>query len=573
MSWRGVLWQAIEETQQARDGVRLSGGKGCARGEKPDARTTMLKAMGAATRYARRASPSFAGAAGGGGKAQAGLTISTAQRVVVKAHVAKHGSSAFGGRGGGGAIRAHVQYLEREGRDGPERGAFYDREINGLDARAHTRSWGDDRHHLRFIVSPEHGDKLTDLRDFVRDMMGGVERDLGCRLDWAAINHYDTDQPHAHVLVRGAHEDGRALFIPKAYMAHGFRARAEETAREHLGDLTRAQAEERVRKEISLDRVTWLDRQLEKARDGNGVVHRDLTKDRGSVGALLRGRLQHLEGLGLAERAGGSWRVKPDFIDQLKELNQERDILRTIHRGMAAGRDAPDIFRDGQIAGRVVALDTAASARLATVRSAGERDVLIRLGSEQSVSIGDALVVTAGKAQDHAIVNLVDLQAGLQDARLSPVDHLIAWRHREHAAGRTPPGFDRESESAIREREDRLIANGLAHETPHGTQHTREGWERLRENDIHRAITEQLGRAPGVVREAFAEREGRYLGTVKTQSGMFAVMERGPGLVIGRVSKAPNIAIGNAISFDPVKGLVKDLGQALGRDFGLGLDR
>jgi hypothetical protein len=54
---------------------------------------------------------------------------------------------------------------------------------------------------------------------------------------------------------------------------------------------------------------------------------------------------------------------------------------------------------------------------------------------------------------------------------------------------------------------------------------------------------------------------------------MFAVMQRGPGLVIGGVSKAPDIAIGNAISFDPARGLVKDLGQALGRDFGLGLDR
>jgi hypothetical protein len=572
MSWRGVLWEAIEKTAEARDDVRLRGGKGRARGEQSSARTAMLKAMGAAGRLSKGASLSFAAAASGG-KPREGFTISTAQRVVVKAHVAKHGSSAFGGRGGGGAIRAHVQYLEREGRDGPERGEFYDREIDGLDAKSHTRDWGEDRHHLRFIVSPEHGDRLADMRDFVRDMMGGVERDLGCKLDWVAINHYDTDQPHAHVLVRGAHEDGRALFIPKAYMAHGFRVRAQDTARDHLGDLTRDQAEERVRKEMTLDRVTSLDRHLERARDGRGHVHRALTDDRGAAGAVLRGRLAHLEGLGIAERAHGAWRVEPDFIARLNELTQERDILRAIHRGMAAGREAPEALREGQIAGRVVALDTTASARLATVRSAGERDVLVRLGSEQSVSVGDALVVTAGKAQDHAIVNLGDLQAGVQDARLSPVDQLIAWRTREREAGRTPPNFDRESESAIRERELRLIENGLANETPHGVQHTREGWERLRENDIHRAITEQLGRAPGHVREAFTEREGRYLGTVQTQSGLFAVMERGPGLVIGQVSKAPNIAIGNAISFDPAKGLVKDLGQALGRDFGLGLDR
>jgi type IV secretory pathway VirD2 relaxase len=571
MSWRGVLWRAIEETaeERARLAPRLSAGG--AKEAKPTARTAMLKAMGAARRFPRGASAALTG----GAAKRAGFTFSTGQRVVVKAHVAKHGSSAFGGKGGGGAIRAHVNYLEREGRDGPERGEFYDREVDGLDAKAQTRDWGEDRHHFRFIVSPEHGDKLDDLRANVRDMMDGAERDLGQRLDWLAINHFDTDQPHAHVLVRGRREDERDLFISKDYMAHGLRLRAQEAARDHLGDLTREQAEERVRNEITLDRPTSLDRHLQHGRDQDGCIHRQLTDDRGPAGAVLRGRLQHLEGLGLAAREGGAWRVEADFIAKLDALHRERDVLRAIHQTMRHGRDAPTVLHDGQIAGRVVDVVRSedSAAHFATLRSAGEREVMIRLGPEQSVQVGDSLVATVATDRDPVRSNLGDVREGVAEMRLSPLDQLIEWRGRERQEGLTPPVFDRDTETAIRAREHGLIAHGFAHDTPEGVRHTPDGWRLLRENDIAASIEEQLGRKAGFVRDAFSQNEGVYLGAIKTQSGMFAVMDRGRELMIGRIEKAPTISIGNAISFDPGKGLIQNLGRGAGLDFGLDLGR
>jgi len=41
--------------------------------------------------------------------------------------------------------------------------------------------------------------------------MADVERDLGTRLDWVATDHWNTDNPHVHVLIRGKADDGRIL--------------------------------------------------------------------------------------------------------------------------------------------------------------------------------------------------------------------------------------------------------------------------------------------------------------------------------------------------------------------------
>ena len=58
--------------------------------------------------------------------------------------------------------------------------------------------------------------------------MADVEHDLGTRLDWVATDHWNTDNPHVHVLIRGKAEDGQDLVISRAYISHGFRDRAAE---------------------------------------------------------------------------------------------------------------------------------------------------------------------------------------------------------------------------------------------------------------------------------------------------------------------------------------------------------
>src|SRR5690606_5809945 len=117
------------------------------------------------------------------------------------------------------------------------------------------------------------GDRIDDLQGYVREVMGRVSADLGePDLTWIATCHYDTDQPHAHVLVRGRRGDGRDLVIPRDYIGYGFRARAQEAAQERLGDLSRVEAEKRIWKETQADRFTGFDRRLLAVVEADGLV-------------------------------------------------------------------------------------------------------------------------------------------------------------------------------------------------------------------------------------------------------------------------------------------------------------
>ena len=43
--------------------------------------------------------------------------------------------------------------------------------------------------------------------------MTQMEEDLGTRLDWVAVDHFDTAHPHTHIIARGVTHDGKGLNI------------------------------------------------------------------------------------------------------------------------------------------------------------------------------------------------------------------------------------------------------------------------------------------------------------------------------------------------------------------------
>lgn len=96
-----------------------------------------------------------------------------------------------------------------------EPGKLYGPEIDDVDGGAFTHKCDGDRHQFRIIVSPDDGDRLADFKPFVRDLMQDMERDLETRLDWVAVDHYNTGQPHSHIVIRGKAEDGKDLIIAK----------------------------------------------------------------------------------------------------------------------------------------------------------------------------------------------------------------------------------------------------------------------------------------------------------------------------------------------------------------------
>ena len=280
------------------------------------------------------------------------------RRVVVKARLVVHAHAAPG------STAAHLRYIQRDSvtREG-EPGQAYSATRDVADADAFEARVREDRHEFRFIVSPEDATELGDLRGYTRDLMARMEADLGSRLDWVAVDHWDTDNPHTHVVLRGVDETGRDLVIARDYISHGLRGRASELTTDLLGPQTEREMRERMTCEVGRERWTGLDRQLaERARDGV-VDLRDVptAADQGFRRGLLTGRLQSLERLGLAEPVeAGRWRLMPSAEPTLRAMGERGDIIRTMQRAMA-GSDRPlAIFEaDGaasrSVVGRVAA--------------------------------------------------------------------------------------------------------------------------------------------------------------------------------------------------------------------------
>ncbi len=259
--------------------------------------------------------------------------FSPSRRVVVKARVVRHRSRTYGSA----PLTAHVAYLKREGitRDG-ERGLMFDATTDTTDDYAFAERCQDDRHHFRFIVSPEDAGEMLDLKAFTRDLARQMESDLGTKLDWIAVDHWNTDNPHVHLLVRGVDQAGDDLVISRGYISRGLRSRGEELVSIELGPKPEHEIRATLEKEITAERWTSLDREIRFASDDTG--HVDLRPDAGDLRnkkarRLMIGRLQHLEKIGLAASAGpGEWMVGLEAERKLRDLGMRGDIIKTTHR-------------------------------------------------------------------------------------------------------------------------------------------------------------------------------------------------------------------------------------------------
>lgn len=282
-----------------------------------------------------------------------------ARRVVVKARFVR-------AAGKGGRAAAHLRYIQRDGtaRDG-ERGQLYSAREDRADGEAFLDRGVDDRHQFRFIVAPEDGAELGDLTGFTRDLMSQIEKDLGTRLDWVAVNHFNTGHPHVHVIVNGRDELGEDLVINGDYIAHGVRERASELVTLDLGPVTEIEQQRKLAAEIDQDRFTRLDRALvAEAQEGHLDLRHEPGDARGlSDRALRLARLGKLKKMGLAtEIAPGRWNLSDRLEPTLRDLGQRGDIVKTMHQALSAeGHDRDPMsfqIHDGApkalIVGRIV---------------------------------------------------------------------------------------------------------------------------------------------------------------------------------------------------------------------------
>ncbi len=254
-----------------------------------------------------------------------------ARRVVVKAHLQKLGSH------GAQAAARHLRYIERDGveEDGSP-GVLYGPEAPVARETFEQPRLGE-RHQFRFIVSPEDARDL-DLTGYVRDLMARVERDLGRTLEWAAVNHHDTEHPHAHIILRGVCREGRQLRMDRAYIARGLRWSAQELATERLGPRLETEIRRTREREVAQHRFTSLDREIEqRASEGRVDARAFVERRHGPEPALLIRRLEQLENLGVADEVGASaWVLTEDWQRRLRERGERGDILKQLHRALCA---------------------------------------------------------------------------------------------------------------------------------------------------------------------------------------------------------------------------------------------
>ena len=474
---------------------------------------------------------------------------SNSRRVVMKARVVRHQGSRFRSA----PLPKHINYLKREGvtRDG-EDARMFDANSEVADERAFAERCKDDRHHFRFIVSPEDAAELENLRAFTRELLGDVERDLGTKLDWVAVDHWNTDNPHVHVLIRGRADDGQDLVISRAYISRGFRDRAAERVTMELGPRSEREIQSALEREVEAERWTSLDRALRNIADeGAGIA--DLRPGAPDLDPELRrlmlGRADKLERLGLAERvAPACWTLKPGLEPTLRDLGIRGDIIKTMHRVMTGAGREPDV------AGFALHGDDPSDPVLGRLVERGLHDEL--KGSAYAIVEGIdgrthhlqfADLEFAGDAAPGAIVEARAYEDTQGRKRLSLATRSdltlqqqisapgATWLDRQLLA-REPAvtgsgGFGIEVREAMERRAEHLAGEGLARRQGQRVLFARNLLDTLRSRELSDAAG-KIAAQTGLVYRPSAEGEhvaGIYRQRVILSSGRFAMIDDGLG--------------------------------------------
>ena len=505
--------------------------------------------------------------------------------VVIKTRLVRHHAR-------GAPLAAHLSYLRREGvtRDG-EKARLFGPEPDEVDGRAFAERCQGDRHHFRFIVSPEDAADMADLKSFTRDLMGQMERDLGTKLDWAAVDHWNTDNPHVHVILRGRADDGQDLVIARDYIKEGMRARAADLVTQELGPRTDLDIRRNLECQIEAERWTQLDRQL--LRDGRDAGVIDMARDPNGrpdeYHALKVGRLRKLETLGLAEQAGpGQWTIDDKAEMTLRELGERGDIIKRMHRALtergiergSAGYVLAAESLDSPIIGRLVDRgldDELKGTAYAVVDGVDGRTHHIKLPDLDA----------AGDSSPGSIVELRKFDDAQGQRRVAiavrsdlDIDRQITasgatWLDRQNIA-REPAalsegGFGAEVRQALERRADHLVGQGYGERHGQRVTFTRNLIDTLRRRELE-ALGEKLAAEIGQPFNRAASGEfvaGSYRQRFTLASGRFAMLDDGLGFQLVPWTPSLEKQLGKHVS-----GVARDDGGidwSFGRKRGLGL--
>jgi len=505
--------------------------------------------------------------------------------VVIKTRVVRHTARSA-------PLGAHLNYLRRDGvtRDG-EKARMFGPEKDDMDVRAFAERCEPDRHHFRFIVSPEDAPDMTDLKSYTRELMDQMEKDLGSKLDWVAVDHWNTDNPHIHVILRGRTDDGQDLVISRDYIKEGMRARAADLVTQELGQRTDLDITRNLERQVEAERWTQLDRQLVRDAGKSGIIdlapHADRQPD--EFDALKVGRLRTLEVLGVAGQVGHSqWFVKPEAETVLRELGERGDIIKRMHRALTkrgiergsasyvlAGEslDVPVVGRlvdrglDDELKGTAYAVVDGVDGRTHHIRlphldAAGDSPPgsIVELRSWEDAE-GQRRVALAVRSD-------LDIHAQVNASGATWLDRQAVSRE---PIALSEGGFGSEVRRAMEERAERLIGDGFAERQGGRVVFARRLLNTLRDREIN-SLGEKLATDTGLPFNHASSGEyvaGAYRQRFTLASGRFAMIDDGLGFQLVPWSPSLEKQIGRHVS-----GVARDDGGVdwdFGRKRGLGL--
>jgi len=352
------------------------------------------------------------------------------RRVIVKVNLVRTGGQGYA------AQKLHLDYIKRDSAalEG-EKGNVYSKDQVFADSDEFAEKGKDDRHQFRVVVSPEDGKDIGSLSLFTKNFMSQMERDLETKLDWVAANHYDTANPHTHIVIRGKRDNGDDLVIPKKYISYSMREAAEDIATRELGPVTQIDVAKRLALETRQERLTSIDRDLLSVAESNIVNLNEIKQDGTDWSQRFKiWRVKHLAKMGLAEKVGwGRWRLEDGFERTLRRMGERGDILKAYYRAMSASKLERPIYSEPiydpadslakPITGKVISkglLDDVNDRSYIVLDTTYGEALFVETGREANIAdINAGMIVTAGpqsyvpKKSDYTIAEIAAKRGGI----------------------------------------------------------------------------------------------------------------------------------------------------------------
>jgi type IV secretory pathway VirD2 relaxase len=513
------------------------------------------------------------------------LLTSRSRLATIKTRIVRHSARRA-------TLGPHLNYLQREGvtRDG-EKARMFGPEADKADVKEFTERCEDDRHHFRFIVSPEDASEMADLKGFARDLMSQVEKDLGTKLDWVGVDHWNTDNPHVHIILRGRADDAKDLVIARDYISEGMRARAQDLVTQELGPRTDRDIRRSLDSQIEAERWTRLDRQLVRDAGRQGVIDLAPRPDRQPDDYLPQkvGRLRKLESLGIAHQLGpGQWVVAGEAETTLRALGERGDVIKRMHRALTergieraasnyvlAGESIGDplIGRlldrglDDELKGTAYAVVDGIDGRIHHVKLPD----LDAAGDSAAGSIVELRQFDDAHGRRRvalAVRSDLDIDTQVKASGATWIDRQLVAREPASLGG---GGFGAEVQSAMTARADHLIQQGLARRQGQQIVYARSLLDTLRQRELE-AAGAKLAAETGTPFQKAASGDyiaGAYRQRLVLSSGRFAMIDDGLGFRLVPWSPSLERNLGKHVS-----GLARVDGGvdwSFGRKRGLGL--